>query len=141
MNFKLICYSNFVQKIRKIVSVKIFTKLEKPHFGHILGPSNEDSSQKIIQIDFATLCYCNLMQKITKITRVDFSKNLKNLILVPFWILLAQKPLNKIFFKNFDSFIFLSKITPSFCAKIRKFLPAVPQKNSVQKNKRTGSIS
>ena len=42
-----------------------------------------------------TLCWCNFMQKIRKIPCVDFSQNLKNLILGLFWALLTQKPQNK----------------------------------------------
>ena len=46
---------------------------------------------------FMLSCCCNFMQEIRKVPCIDFSLNLQNFILGPFWSLLALKLQNKFF--------------------------------------------
>ena len=61
---------------------------------------------------------------------------MKNLILGPFWVPLAQKFQNKILFKMTGCITFEVKWNPNFSQKTKKFLQLVPKINSRQTEKR-----
>lgn len=102
---KVICNYNFMQKIRKILKDSFSSHLKNlilDPFWPLLAwkPRNQTFPQKIIPANFKKLCCCMLMQKTKKTPCVNFSYNLNNLNLGPFWTLFIQKALKNLFFKK-----------------------------------------
>ena len=65
------------------------------------------SPKKIIFVNLKTLCTGNFKQKFRKIPRVNFSWNLQNFIIGPFWVLLAKyHPQSKIFSLKLQQSVF-----------------------------------
>ena len=99
-------------------------KSTKPHFMSILrifwqkswcNPGSR-SSQKIIWANSKPLLCWNFTQKIRKILCIDFSQNLKNLVLDPFWVTFDQKTSKQSFPKLFGSNLSLDTAATS-CKK------------------------
>ena len=102
---KVICNYNFMQKIRKVLKDSFSSRLKNfilDPFWPLLAwkPRNQIFPQKIIPANFKKLCCCMLMQKTKKIPCINFSYNLNNLNLGPFWTLFIQKAQKSFFQKN-----------------------------------------
>ena len=79
----------------------------------------QDFSKKSIWVNFQPLCCCQFMLKIRKVPCIDFSQNLKNLVLGPFCTPFGPKTSKQIFFPKNILFNFKSLGCCNFMQKIR----------------------
>ena len=116
INLKLICYNDSIQKSEKFwaqTSDKTHKNSDWVRFGPFLHKIIKAwfFSKRLFESVSGLYATITLYKKIRKKISVNLS-NLKNLILDPFWSLLAQKPQNKIFPKkvNFTKKSHLSQL-------------------------------
>lgn len=105
-NFKPLCCWHFLQKSEKLHPLT-FHNTSKPHLGQLCPLSHRKPQNKtfpgknnlgqLIRLSFAVI---HAKKKNRNIPCVNFSCNLKKLILGPIWWFLAQNPQNKMFFKK-----------------------------------------
>ena len=109
-------------------------KTENTYFQILLAQTQVKLFPKeVIQVNFKTSTCCNFIQKIRGISNLDFSLNLKNLILGQFCTLLASKPQYKIFFlENLHYLIVNLDDTLTSCKKSKK-LNKLFQRKSLDK--------